>query len=702
MKKKEKLKKEKAPKSTASLNKVSFFKSIKVKLVVSFILPIVGVLVLGTVSYNTASNEVIDSYVTSAEQTVNSIDSYLTLVTETIQSRYKTYLNNQELKEYFSGVYDYEINDPTKKENVRYTFQTEMYGNVNADSLLEDISFLSDDHTSITTNSLPSSTTKPYTTFVNSEEGKIVLSDPYKTFWFGNVSKVDTELGTTNKDYAFRYVKKLSNIKTLMIIDVDMKAVTNALDTMDAGDGGYVAVVTSNGAEIFSSSSSVDNEKIFLEQDFYTDAIESEEETGSVKVTFNGKGYRFIYSKIGTTGLTVCSLISEDYLANKVKGIQTLTVLIVALVGVLALAVGFSLSLSISKAIKNITNGLNKVSEGDFTVRITSKKKDEFGLITDSINETVNHVNDLISSVQDVNNEVVQAASKVYNASTLFMESSKNIQASIDEIKLGAYRLDEDSDKCLTQMDTLSEKIETVTTNTNEIGRIVDVTNESIVAGIASVESVTESTASTTRITGEVIDAIVELQEKSRSIVTIVNTINEIAEETTLLSLNASIEAARAGEAGRGFAVVASEISKLADQSLNSASKIGDIIDDIIDKTNQVVEIAKEAFEIVQAQDVSVAGTTDAFEEMKSNINTLLGSLEEIAQNVVNMEGARDNTLESVASISAVSAETAACSVTVAETVDSQGDATSDLNKAAATLSDKSALLTDLLSKFTV
>ena len=212
----------------------------------------------------------------------------------------------------------------------------------------------------------------------------------------------------------------------------------------------------------------------------------------------------------------------------------------------------------------------------------------------------------------------------------------------------------------------------------------------------------TDSAKKTSEITDHVIQAIEALSDKSRSIGQIVESINSIAKETNLLSLNASIEAARAGEAGRGFAVVAEQIRKLADQSAQSAGQIQLIIDDIVTTTYKVVDIAKEAESTVEFQEKAVSQTTDAFITMDSQVHTLLDSISEISDSMQNMEDARTATLNAIAGISAISAETSAGSGNVSRTVNAQRDTIQTLDTAANILQERAAELTNLLRQFTI
>ena len=67
---------------------------------------------------------------------------------------------------------------------------------------------------------------------------------------------------------------------------------------------------------------------------------------------------------------------------------------------------------------------------------------------------------------------------------------------------------------------------------------------------------------------------IAGLAEAAQKIGDVVKLIHNIAGQTNLLALNATIEAARAGEAGRGFAVVASEVKSLAVQTAKATEEI--------------------------------------------------------------------------------------------------------------------------------
>jgi methyl-accepting chemotaxis protein len=88
-------------------------------------------------------------------------------------------------------------------------------------------------------------------------------------------------------------------------------------------------------------------------------------------------------------------------------------------------------------------------------------------------------------------------------------------------------------------------------------------------------------------------DEFVGLTRAAQKIGDVVKLIQQIAGQTNLLALNATIEAARAGEAGRGFAVVASEVKSLAVQTAKATEEIAGQILEVQGSTDGAVEAVR-------------------------------------------------------------------------------------------------------------
>lgn len=537
---------------------------------------------------------------------------------------------------------------------------------------------------------------------MNTPQGKIVKDDQYNFHFFGNKSEIDESLGIKSQSYGGRLVRYESNANFVMLIDISKDVIINTLQSIDGGKGSYVALITTDGTEFISGNEEEVPNNIFIGTQFYENAKISEEERGVEYVSFNGENYLFLFSKLAGKGAMLCSIIPQDTIIAQASEIKQLTILIVTFASIIAILLGSIMARQFGKTINGFIKKLRLVGKGDLTIEITTKRKDEFKLLAQGIDEMVMHMKHLITNVTEVGGKLSQAANSVSKSSNLFLRTSQDIQSAISEIELGASKMDQDSVDCLRQMDSLSEKITLVTDNAVHISTLTSSTEKSISVGITSMKELNESAHFTTIITTKVISAIELLEVKSRSISSILNSINEIAEQTNLLSLNASIEAARAGESGRGFSVVAKEIKKLAEQSLKSANEIATIVNEIINNTVEVVTIAKEAENIVTTQEKAVDETTASFHVMDKQISSLMESLSVITQHVTNMQNARNTTLTAIESISATSEQTSACSSTVIETTQTQISAISELDEEANNLSARANKLSELLKKFSV
>ncbi len=676
-------------------NPIPFWRRIRFKLITSFLIPVLFIIILGVVSYQKASTQIIASYETSADQTIDMINQYLTLVFDTVQSNYKSYLNEDSLLQFFKGLMD--------GDNVKHAFVPKDYRDkfshaVTTDALVSNIYFLSDTQQSIVTSQAAEE--KLLTAYIQTHQGEMVKNDQYKFYLFGNQCPVDGQLSTDSGKYGARLARYVNNAGAIMIVDIDRNVIDDALSSLDAGPGSIVGFLTCDGGEYLSSLSEEAEGPVFAGKPYVEEAFAGEEGNGFSYVEDNK--YLFLYSRLEGRDALICALVPRETIIGQTVDIQRFSMALVVLASLIAVLLGSMLARQYGGAIYDMIHKLKKISEGDLTVEVKTRRKDEFKLLAEGVTDMATHMKTLVTGLKDVNAELTGAVGGMTAASDSFLTSSRGIQTEISDMKQGIGKMDDESEDCMRQMDALSLRIGQVAENSGQINVLAKGAEQVIETGMDSVVRLKDSTGATITITSNIIDVIGNLEEKSRSIGMIIETINEIAEQTTLLSLNASIEAARAGNAGRGFAVVAMEIKKLADESIQSASQIARIVEEIEKNTKEASTVARQAEGIVDGQQQAVSLTTDSFDRIGRQVSELLDALGIINESVANMEEDRNATLTAISAISAVSAQTAAGSENVYATAREQLKAVEELDKAAEILEKRAGELSGLLEVFRV
>lgn len=697
-----------------NIQKVHFFSTIRFRLIASFFIPIACIIILGTVSFEKTSSGIESNYETATADSINMAAEFLRFGFENVLATSTQYASDTALAQYLGN-----LGDKIALANTKTATSKSISSKKTTDEFIENIYIISDPSLSLSTKQfskiLGVVSDGFYADFAETETGKYLKENPLKYRWDGQDEFLDDRLETGPEDYSLRIIRGFGKLEAVLIIDIKADTVNRILSDLSIDQTGILGLVTPDGREIIAQSKDEMNEAVpeelsatedsepkFTGEVFYQEAMEASDISGSKEVLYQGAQYQFIYSKIGDTGAMICLLMPNSTIDKQADSIKQITVIIVIIACILSILTAALLSMGIDSSIRGINSKLRQIAKGDLSVKFTSKRKDEFHILTEELQITITNMNKLIQQVKQSSSEVLDSSSNVSRTSAEFLESAKNISTAMNEIELGINQQAQNAEECLIQMDTLSKRIEQVSENTREIGHIADNTKKRITEGTSTTEELNQQTLSTIAITTQIINEIEKLAEASSSINSIINVINDIANQTNLLSLNASIEAARAGEYGKGFAVVASEIRTLAEKSKLSVNDIKRIINSIQEDTTGVVEIAREAEQVLKLQDNAVKNTTGSYKDINDSVEKLVVFLQQITENVENINESRVSTLAAIENISAVLEEVAASSNNVTQVASDQLISVESLNESTGKLDTNANNLVQEVQKFIV
>lgn len=422
----------------------------------------------------------------------------------------------------------------------------------------------------------------------------------------------------------------------------------------------------------------------------------------NIELMVDGKLSLVTYSiiKTSTNNWSIVSIVPYSYLNSAANSLKNSILIIGALCLLAAILLCLVISRSVSVPLDKLVLAMKKAKEGDLTSRIFDNEDDEIADVCRNYNEMLANINNLVSQVRDTSVSVLKAAGQIATASEATYTSSEQVAVTIEQIAKGATDQATEINDSVSYMDKLSEGITFVNENVSNVITIankIGSLNEEASNAISELNIKSDHVSNTTN---RVSTNITDLSKSMKEIQKILKIMIGISEQTNLLSLNAAIEAARAGDAGKGFAVVANEVKKLAEQSKEFTSNINNIIASIEKKTSDTVEEVMNSNIVVNEQIAAVRETEVIFKTVFSSINEVLQNIETTEKSVDNIVRSKEKVLDSMENISAVAEESAATTQEITASTEEQIASAEELSNHAKSLNDLSGALNGALDKF--
>ena len=338
---------------------------------------------------------------------------------------------------------------------------------------------------------------------------------------------------------------------------------------------------------------------------------------------------------------------------------HSLIIGVIVLAALICVAMGWLIVSGVSTPIRAMTGAMGRLAQHDLTTEINGiGRKDEVGQMASAVQvfKTSMIEADRLKAEQE---EAQRAAAK---RSALVDQLTRDFDQKVQGVVQGVASQ-------ATQMQSSAQSMSATAEETSKQASAVAAASEQSSANVQTVASATEELSSSiaeisrqvahssqiaaaaVSEAGKANTMVQGLLGASQKIGEVIALINDIADQTNLLALNATIEAARAGEAGKGFAVVAAEVKNLANQTAKATEEIGTQITGVQGATQDAVKaigsISKTIGEIDQIAATIAAAVEEqgaATQEIARNVEEAAKGTQEVSSNIGGVTEAANGT----------------------------------------------------------
>ncbi len=366
----------------------------------------------------------------------------------------------------------------------------------------------------------------------------------------------------------------------------------------------------------------------------------------------------------------------------------------------IAAALGIIISVDISKKIDKVSHTSMELSEGNLTIVLENKGRDEISIMSRNLNQFIEKLKSMITGIKNEavningNSEEISQQMQIITESSMIQLDMKN------ELQSGMEQVKEKMHAILDNVRNQSAATQEMASSIVEISQTITQVAQNAENTMLLSNNAYQSAEDGYKLVEKTIEGINSLEKNAKKIDEKLKNLHQISEQTNLLALNAAIEAARAGEAGKGFAVVAEEVRKLADSSKEFTESIYVLNEEmkknvlnstsLSEKTKQKIREIKERVEISNQEIMNVS---KAVEEQSTAMNEIEAGTQDMATASAEIE-------ERVLEQSEIINRTEEILKELASVIEKNTASTQETAAATTELSNISSNLKDMVNKF--